>query len=156
MPEAAYATQADFEAYVEGWVTDDPDALDRLLIRATDDVDSILGDYVLYDSGPYMGRKLNPPDDLTFTENRALTRATCAQAEYRNTMGEEHFVRPRLHSSSGPEFTIDESVPWIGPKAMRELAGTGLIRNTIALGAGRRVPSWLPIVRNLPDFDDVP
>jgi hypothetical protein len=42
---ATYATQADFELYVEGWVTTDAAALERLLLRAERDVDRLLPHY---------------------------------------------------------------------------------------------------------------
>lgn len=149
---AAYATRAQFEAYVEGWATDDTAALDRLLRRASEDIDEYLGDYVLEEEGDYAGLKLDPTE-LTYAEARALERATCAQAEYRFEMGEEFFVRPQFRSTSGPEFSTDGKPPIVAPKARRELAGSGLVRNSISLGARRREPSWLGFSHNVGDRD---
>lgn len=78
----AYATNSDFEAYVEGWVTDDPAALTRLLERATSDVDEVLGPLPYIQTGTYAGRKIDPASLLDH-ERAALARATCAQAEHR-------------------------------------------------------------------------
>lgn len=145
----AYATRAEFEGYVEGWTTDDPSALDRLLERASRDVDSVLGDYEIYTEGDWLGFKIDPEADLDAAQQQALSRATCAQAWYRFEMGEQHFVRPVLDSISGPEFQTTGMSPLIAPLAMRELAGHELLRNTISIRARGRRPSWAPIVRNL-------
>lgn len=39
---STYAAQADVEAYIEGWVTDDPIALERLIQRAEREVDRLI------------------------------------------------------------------------------------------------------------------
>lgn len=75
----AYATQADFEAYVPGWVTDNSDALANLLERATRDIDYVLGPLPIRTSGDFAGLKVDPAD-LTEQHAEALSRATCAQA----------------------------------------------------------------------------
>lgn len=145
---AAYADQTDFEAYVEGWVTEDSDALDRLLERASDDIDAILGDYDVEDSGDWAGRKLDMTT-LDYEEDRALTRATCAQAEYRYQYGEEFMARSQYDSVGGPEFSTSGKLPKIAPKAMQELAGKGLLRNTTTSGRRGRLPSWLGFAYNI-------
>src|SRR5262245_2307703 len=140
--DAAYATRAQFEAYVEGWTTEDSAALDRLLSRATDDIDAFLGDYSLIETGTWAGRKLDPAT-LTFAENRSLYRATCAQAQYRFEQGEEFFTRPAFNQVTGPEFTTSGMPGHVGPLAMRELSGTGLPRRMASyLSHARAFPSW--------------
>jgi hypothetical protein len=57
-----------------------------------------------------------------------LRRATCAQAEYRDQMGEDFFIRAQYASVTGPEFQTTGQLPLIGPKARRELNGSGLIQ----------------------------
>lgn len=57
----------------------------------------------------------------------ALRRATCAQAEYRDQMGEDFFIKAQWQSVSGPEFTTQGKLPFLGPKVFRELNGSGLI-----------------------------
>lgn len=125
-----YATRSDFEAYVEGWVTDDPAALDRLLERAERDIDGILatrGDRTA-------GLKIDAAAELAAGsleewQTDALSRATCAQAEYRLAMGEEFFTQAQHSRVRGPDFTTEGRLPTIAPKALRELADTGLLRS---------------------------
>jgi hypothetical protein len=57
----------------------------------------------------------------------ALRWATCAQAEYRNVMGEAFFTREQWQSVSGPEFTTTGKLPLIGPKVKRELAASAAL-----------------------------
>lgn len=127
----AYATVADVEAYIEGWVTDDAAALNRLIARAEDDVDRLLGPRV-----PNPGPLLSPAPDgraydpsvLPTKQANALRDATCAQVEYRAEMGEEFFRRPRYDQVAGPDFTTTGKAGWYAPKAVRTLAGSGLMR----------------------------
>lgn len=58
----------------------------------------------------------------------ALKRAACAQAEYRDAMGEDFFIRAQYASVHGPEFQTTGWLPIIGPKVKRELNGSGLIQ----------------------------
>lgn len=39
---STYASRTDVENYIEGWVTDDPLALERLIVRAENDIDRII------------------------------------------------------------------------------------------------------------------
>lgn len=128
-----YATVADFEAYVEGWVTDNAAALERVLLRAERDVDLILG---AWDRDPLTGLKWSPATELTAVEAAALRDATCAQAEYRIEQGENFFVRSRPETVSGPDFTIKVpgGEPYIGPKVWVELARAPRLRQAVGLG----------------------
>lgn len=105
---AAYATRAQFEDYVEGWVTDNEAALDRLLERASRDVDAVLGPMAPLTSGAYAGLRLDPTV-LRDWEAEALARATCAQAEHRNAVGEEAFVEGSgsVKREKGPDFELE-------------------------------------------------
>lgn len=151
MPEAAYATEADFAEYVEGWVTDDPTALERLLRRASEDVDSVLGAHAIVESGTYAGRKIDPTT-LTYSDARALRRATCAQAEYRHTLGERQFARPILRGVSGPDFSHESAIPHIAPKTWRELSGSDVLRNVVSSGrAASGRPPWFGFSYNDPE-----
>lgn len=80
---SSYATVPEFEAYVEGWVTDDEAALERLLERATRDVDDVIGPLYPRRVNPFRGLKLDPASDLDDAGREALSRATCAQALHR-------------------------------------------------------------------------
>ncbi len=117
----AYASQADLEAYIEGWTTTDAAALERLLKRAERDVDTLLGAYARQSA---TGLKLDPAA-LTTLQANALSRATCAQAEYRIEMGEEFFVQAQYTYVAGPDFQRRGELPRIGPKVLPELAGHG-------------------------------
>lgn len=126
-----YTTRSDFEAYVEGWVTEDTDALDRLLERAERDVDGILGDWPTLNSG----LKFDPAETdedadgyLDAPSKAALSRAVCAQAEYRFHMGEDFMVKAQHQFVAGPDFQQRGQLPHIGPKVLRELSGFGLVR----------------------------
>lgn len=127
---ATYAQTSDFEAYVEGWQTDDAGALERVLERAEEDIDDMLsGDYLTVN-----GRKRDPSvsavNPMTVNEIKYLMRATCAQAEYRIVQGEDFFVQTQYDSVSGPDFSTSGKRPRIGPKTRRELARGRLITAT--------------------------
>lgn len=121
-----YATQTDLTDYIEGFVVDDSDAVDRLIERAERDIDSILG---AYDRDDTTGLKITLAD-FDDWQTAALTRAVCAQVEYRFTMGEAFMVRAQREEEWGPDFRAKGKVPYIGPKAWRELEETGLVRLT--------------------------
>jgi hypothetical protein len=130
----AYATQQDFEAYVEGWVTDDVAALGRLLERASRDVDAALTAYVPETNGLKLGDlstganpKLLVPSDIV-----AVTRATCAQAEYRFTMGEDFFRKDEYEFVAGADFSRRGALSRLAPKARQELGIVGLLGIGIA------------------------
>jgi hypothetical protein len=140
----AYATVADFEAYVPGWVTDDADELDKLLERASRDIDSLLGPVRYRLDGVYAGFKLDPAADLDDAGAAALARATCAQAEHRY-----RFVEPGLSaaaatggrvakSTKGPDFEQtfeDDARPFVNatglysPRLRIELAPLSYLRS---------------------------
>lgn len=147
---AVYATEAELTAYADGspytlpsGEGGPPSPMEKLIERAQGDIDSILGDHDLNESGTAAGLKLDP-STLDYGEDRALTRATCAQALYRLEMGEEFFHRP---VSDGEGFAAPP--PMVGPMAMRELAGSGLLRNTTSVARRPSVPPWASFARNI-------
>jgi hypothetical protein len=118
-----YTTQVAFEAYVEGWVTDNAQALERLLMRAERDIDRILPyRYVDPTTSPL---KVDPLQ-LTVAAREGLSRATCAQAIYRFRIGEEHFETEQYESVAGPDFTVKGKLPKIATAAREELRKVGL------------------------------
>lgn len=125
---ATYATQADFEAYVEGWTTEDAAALERLLQRAERDVDRLLSGV----RGTGVGGLKLIPADLETWQAEALARAVCAQGEYAITMGDEFLVRDQYDEAQGPQFRQKGKLSRIGPKVWIELDGVGLLA-----GSGR-------------------
>jgi hypothetical protein len=123
---ATYATTADFESYVEGWVTDDSAALERVLQRAEEDIDDVV-------AGSYLttGRKLDPTaTGFGAARVKYLKRATCAQAEYRIIQGEGFFSQAQFDSVSGPDFSTSGKRRYLGPKARRELQRGQLMATT--------------------------
>jgi hypothetical protein len=134
----AYADQADFEAYVEGAVVTDPAALARLLERASRDVDSVMGPRPALGSGTYAGFKFDP-DALSEQDRAALADATCAQAEYRDAVGEQQFAAYGVGGRiSGPDFSYDApssgagGTPRIGPKVAQEVMRINHLRTLAA------------------------
>lgn len=124
-----YAQRADIEAYVEGWVTDDPDALARLIQRAEQDIDNTVGAIIVELNGRKFGAPAGANEkSLRAEQVAALTRATCAQVEYRFTMGEDFFRRGQYPEQQGPDFRVKGTVPKLAPKAYDELASAGLFR----------------------------
>lgn len=126
---ATYATVSDFEDYVPDWITDDADALDDVLVQAEHDIDAAVGDYSLEANGLKLGTPGGANEkQLTPGQIIGLTRATCAQAEYRIAMGAEFFVKDQHQSVGGPDFNYSGELDYIGPKARQELDNAGLLR----------------------------
>lgn len=147
---AIYATIAELTAYAAGYpytLPSDDAEKTALIERAQADLDSILGDYEVLALND--GLKIDP-DTLDYAEDRALTRATCAQALYRLEMGEDHFIRPPI-AASGPEFSQQQAPSHVGPQTWRELAGSGLLRNTTSSARRAPRPSWLGFAYNIED-----
>lgn len=103
---ATYATISDFEGTIEGWVTDDAAALERIIERAERDVDRVLGPLR---RDPNTGLKVDPTN-LTAPDRAALARAVSRQAHHRITaLGEGLSGEPARVASkiSGPDFTVE-------------------------------------------------
>jgi hypothetical protein len=112
---ATYATAAQLRAYSDLTGGSDAD-LERVLVRAQGDVDSIAG----YHGALVAGLKFVPAN-LTSDQRTALQNATCAQAEYRITMGEDFMVRAQYEETTGRDFGTKGRLPRIGPKTKQEL-----------------------------------
>lgn len=88
------------------------------------------------------------PYQLAVSDMMALRRATCAQAEYRDQIGQAFFTMPQFMTVSGPEFNTTGRRPRIGPRVMDELASTDLIqrgaRASISTRANRSF-AYMPI-----------
>lgn len=125
-----YATQADFLAYSEGSTITDAAKFERILARAERDVDSILPPREVVAA---TGLKYDPLTQLAAYQRTALSRAACAQAEYRIKMGEEFFREHQLPQVSGPDFSHSGTLPYIGPKVSRELASGNLLTRWLSL-----------------------
>lgn len=127
----SYATVDDFEDYVEGWVTSDEEALQRMLERASRDVDRYIGAaWSVEDNGLRFGKLEDNPKAIDQYQIEALTRATCAQAEYRIEMGPDFFVKDQHKSVGGPDFSTQGKLSRYGPKMREEVQASGLQRAT--------------------------
>lgn len=142
---SVYATRADVEAY--GVAVPAGAAGQAIIDRAERDVDRSL-------RGPLLdtGLRYNPAETsvaaagyLTAVRKEALKRAVAAQTEYRLAKGEDFFIHAQHSRVSGPDFTTEGRLPYIGPKVYQELSGTGL-------AAGRLIS--VPLVGLLGRPDD--
>jgi hypothetical protein len=125
LPAPVYCDQDDFEDYVEGWETTDPDGLDRLLYRAQMDVNRLLIGIPDRDTG----LRVNPARLSVYQANE-LANAVCAQAEYRNAMGEDFFRRNEPRSIQGPDFSKQGRSGYYGDKVFAHLRDAGLLPRT--------------------------
>jgi hypothetical protein len=104
----AYATPDDMERLVEGWVTDDSNALVRYLERASITIDGLLGSYPTIETGDYAGMKIDPtllPD----WQAEALRRAVCEQANYAIALGPKADTVGAPAKVSGPDFSVERA-----------------------------------------------
>lgn len=128
-----YTSVEDFEAYVEGWETENSAALTRLLERAERDIDNVFGPIPRSST---TGLKVDP-SGLQDWEAAALSRAVCAQAEYRFRVGDDELAGGRLVKRvKGPDFETEfadggagaTTRALYGPKVRLELEPIGHLR----------------------------
>ena len=134
-----YATVAQFKAYSTLYKDLQDAEITALLVGATRDIDATVGatNERLDD-----GRRFDP-STLTTADAGVLSRATCAQAEYRKEMGERFFIRPQHAEVSGPDYGTKGKLQRIGPRVWDELAGSGVLRlSTQWAGSGSSSPAW--------------
>jgi hypothetical protein len=124
MAEPTYTTVAACRAYAATDVAlpADDTQLGDLIAKAERDVDTVLSPATTRAAN---GLKL-VPGDLAGWQADALSRATCAQVEYRVVMGPEFFIKAQYDSVSGPDFTTRGELPRVGPQVYVELSETGL------------------------------
>lgn len=134
-----YATASQLRTYTGLDSTELPDATaNALLTKAEDDIDSLA--VVNHSIDPTTERRFIPAS-LSTNEAMILRKATCAQAEYRREMGSSFFIRAQHASVTGPDFSTNGRLSYIGPAVYRHLAGSGLIRmSTTTTGQPRFQP----------------
>lgn len=123
-----YTNATAFVQYVPGFVIEDADALDFLLEKAEEDIDSAIGR-----GNQTVGARKFDVTLLTYDQAEYLSRAVCAQAEYRLHMGDTFFIEGRPKEVRGRDGSIRGPLPYIGPKAKKELTRGGLYRLTNAV-----------------------
>lgn len=136
-----YATAAEVKDYtqlVDLAALGDAD-IDKLIDAAERDVDSAVGHFPI-DDGETL--KFAPISKLDTTQRDTLKRATCAQVEYRYTMGPQFFIRAQRAKTKGPEFETEGALPEFGPGAWRELEGSGLLKLTTTWSGRGAEPPW--------------
>lgn len=148
---AKYVTLTDYENYIAPAEVTDEDAAQKAIDRAERDVEGILGPWAIQ---PATGMKLLASENpLTFIgglqdwQVQRLKDAVCAQAQYRETQGEEFFIQGQYESVSG-RFGVSGKLPYIGPQVGRELQNSGLIRNSVKYKGGRSWPAWVDFAYN--------
>jgi len=130
---ASYSTVAEFEAYVEDgtvdWTTTSASNLEKLLAAAERDVDRYLRPYWSRIEGTTLfgSPKTTNEQGLTTAQVAALSRITCARAEYRALKGAVFFAEDERSSVSGPDFNVSGKLDKIGPKVRDELRDSGLL-----------------------------
>jgi hypothetical protein len=120
---ATYASTAELDAYAEEIGVSGTD-LDRegMVKRAERDLDgSLFAPLAVLPSGLRYD-----PASLTAAQRTALSRATCAQALFRNDAGEADTMLGG-DDYVPAELRVVRTAGRISPQALSELAGTGLI-----------------------------
>lgn len=112
-----YATAAELDDYTDVALPAAPADVEKLIARAERDIDSLLGPWL---PQPATGLKLDPTLLLDW-EAEALSRAVCAQAEYRQTVGEAvlsgELPAAPLRRIKGPDFEKEYATSVAAPKA---------------------------------------
>lgn len=150
-PNGHYAVIADVRGYtiLAAGVSDQD--LQTVLERAERDVDGELVEPYTWSRVESTGLKYDPVA-LEMWRAAALNRATCAQTEYRLSMGEEFFVRAQHTTERGPDFSVSGQLPYIGPKVYRELAGAVLVATPgigqLTVGGTITSSSWYGVQTN--------
>src|SRR4051794_2426359 len=102
----AYATRAELVEYVDGVVIDDTAAADRLLERASRDIDAIFGPLAYYRSGTFPGFKA-VPTTLADVDADALARATAIQAAPRASREADGSREAGVRRVKGPDYEVE-------------------------------------------------
>jgi hypothetical protein len=91
------------------------------------------------------GHKFNPMR-LTTGQAVALSKATCAQVEYRLQVGESFMVEDQYETRGGRNYSSVGKLRKIAPAAMSHLHAGNLLN--LSIGGGRHDPNWLPNQNN--------
>jgi hypothetical protein len=132
--DGIYATKAEWLAYTDDGTAATPTLsdpnLEKLLAAAERDVDRYLRPYWTRIEGTTLLfglPKTTNQQRLTAAQVAALSRITCARAEYRALKGSVFFAEDERSSVSGPDFNVSGKLDKIGPKVRDELRDSGLL-----------------------------
>lgn len=103
------------------------DLITPILRKAQYDIDAAAGGWDLYEDTGLKFASDEYEDVLTDNQLRALVRATCAQVEYRMTMGDEFMVKEQHESQSGPGYSTSGQLRKVCGAAYTALGQGGLL-----------------------------
>lgn len=96
--------------------------------KAQEDIDAACGAWTVYeDTGLKFASDDLELDDITL---RLLSDATCAQVEYRLTVGEDFLVREQYESQAGPGYSTSGQLRKVTSRAYNKLSQGGFLRLT--------------------------
>lgn len=142
-----YATPDEVRDYlgvVERQMPDD--TLTQPIVRAQRDIDIACGRWLPYDDTGLKFESSMMIVPLTDAESGALMRATCAQVEYRLTVGDDFMIREQYATQSGPGYGTTGTLKKVTGVAYAALQPYGFLKLT------GRVQSINP--HRLPDSDN--
>ena len=138
---ATYALAAEYEAFVEDgtvdWTTTSAPNLEKLLAAAERDVDRYLRPYWSPVEGTTLlfgSPKTTNEQGLTAAQVAALSRITCARAEYRALKGAAFFAEDERESVEGPDFSFSGKLDRVGPRVREHLRRSGLTARPVVGG----------------------
>ena len=131
-----YATITQLRDYCQLTSTELPtDEATHLLEKAEGDIDAL--GIIDRPISATTGRRFTPTT-MTTVDALILQRATCAQAEYRRTMGKDFFIRAQYKTVSSPDYSTSGVLSYVAPGVYRELAGSGFFRLSTTTSGIRR------------------
>jgi hypothetical protein len=125
-----YATYEEVRSYLgvtEDAVSDED--LARPLRQAQEDIDAACGAWGVYDSG-LMFYDTADNEILSDLQRAHLSKATCAQVEYRLTVGDDFLVREQHDATSGPGYGTTGTLKKVTGRAYSFLQMAGLLNLT--------------------------
>lgn len=122
-----YATPDDVRAWLGNENFTD-EQLIRPILMAQRDIDAGVGGWEAYEDTGLKFASGEVNDILTDFEARCLRDATCAQVEYRLTMGDDFMVQEQYENRSGRDGSVTGTVRKLSSIAYTELSKAGLLR----------------------------
>lgn len=102
--------------------------LERPIILAQYDIDAACGGWSVYEDTGLKFASDDTDDVLEDWQLILLTRATCAQVEYRLSMGDEFMVKEQYETQSGPGYSTSGQLRKVAGQAYTFLRQAGLLR----------------------------
>lgn len=123
-----YADPDDVRAWLGLTSTQLSDAvLTRPIILAQYDIDAACGGWAVFEDTGLKFASDDTNDVLADWQLTLLTRATCAQVEYRLSMGDEFMVKEQYETQSGPGYSTSGQLRKVAGQAYTFLRQAGLL-----------------------------